>query len=83
MTPGYEIDFDSLGLTMEQFEYIKRSFAKYDSVGNGFISTSDVSRVAAELGESFEQGEILEAQASLDSKKHGSVSFRHFIIWWI
>ena len=78
----YDIDYEALGLTLEQVHSLKDIFRQCDRIGNGYIVTSDLGHVAAALGQGLTPEEILEARQALDPEENGLLSFKVFVSWW-
>ncbi|OQR92201.1 myb-like DNA-binding protein [Thraustotheca clavata] len=68
------------GLTMEQYNALKRAFSKYDKMKTGAIALADFENLSKDLGEVFDNEEV---QVAKQSMQDGDViHFTTFLKWW-
>lgn len=68
---------------MKQQEAIaKNTFAKFDTDGSGFLDIGELKGLIEELGASFTEEELEQAQHEIDSDGSGLIEITEFVMWW-
>ncbi len=81
-----EIDFNEFKAVMAEkyfrghhIKELEVAFKKYDSDGNGFITTDELQITMSNLGRRMSRNEIKSMMQSLDINHDGKISFQEFI----
>ncbi|KAF0707270.1 hypothetical protein AaE_013684 [Aphanomyces astaci] len=77
------VDLDALGVNADQYGALLRAFSKYDKMKTGTIRVSDFDLLSKELGETFDEDEMLVAKRSLEDPDGDYIQFSVFLKWWV
>ena len=62
---------------------MQEAFNRFDTDGNGSLSSSELAMVASDLGAAFTKNELVAVFDLLDRDHSGDVSFEEFSKWWL
>eukprot|EP00941_MAST-03F_sp_MAST-3F-sp1_P003801 g3801.t1 len=73
----------SLDATDEEIKEIRKVFDAYDVDKSGTIDRKELKNLAADLGQEFDDEELAEVFATLDSDGSGQIDFHEFLVFWL
>jgi acetyl-CoA synthetase len=71
------------GMTQQQFEELRETFASFDGNNDGRIVYAEFARLLASLGAGLEDRACHNAFSRIDADRDGAIGFDEFAAWWV